>query len=227
MSVAGYFLIEESFKALLYLRGVQVPTTHTLTILFALFRSDDQKILRHYYSDYRASVGGNRGSFPVTTLDEFLDNLDGDQIGKGSNRVGSLDWRYFPIEENRSQNMPLMSIDYLHEVAYECIQIAASICFGNFKPQEFTHSLRLYRERGEKYNAWLKARINSEGWRELPDRWEILWGPDYQDRYDLLQFSSGVGNPFFSTLPEKPQLPIHDKRKEVKDFDAREGWGIY
>ena len=32
--VTGYFLVEESFKALLYLRGTKVPTKHSLTMLF-------------------------------------------------------------------------------------------------------------------------------------------------------------------------------------------------
>ena len=219
--VAGYFLIEEALKALLYLRRIQVPQTHTLTLLFNLLNFDDQEILRQYYSDYQATISGNRAKFPFATLDVFLDNLDGDQVGKGGNRIGSFDWRYFPIEENRSQDMPLISIDYLHEVAYGCIQLAMSIHFGNFNPREFTHSLRMYRQRGEKYNAWLTKRLASESLSELPDRWEILWGPDYLGRYDLIEFVGGVGTPLFTVLPENTSLPIVDKRKEVADFDVQ------
>ena len=46
--VAGYFLVEESFKALLYLRGKKVPTKHSLTMLFNLFEPGDKKILRAF-----------------------------------------------------------------------------------------------------------------------------------------------------------------------------------
>ena len=53
--VAGYFLVEESFKVLLYLRGKKVPPKHSLTMLFNLFEPGDKKILREYYSDYRAT----------------------------------------------------------------------------------------------------------------------------------------------------------------------------
>ena len=62
--VAGYFLVEESFKVLLYLRGEKVPTKHSLTMLFNLFEPGDKKILREYYSDYRATIGGYGGKFP-------------------------------------------------------------------------------------------------------------------------------------------------------------------
>ena len=45
--VAGYFLVEESFKALLYLRGKQVSTKHSLTMLVDLFEADDKETLRN------------------------------------------------------------------------------------------------------------------------------------------------------------------------------------
>ena len=92
--VAGYFLIEEAFKALLYLRAKQVPTKHALAMLFNLFEPDDQDILREYYSDYRSSIGGYPANYPFATLDEFLSNLDGDPNRRGTDHKGSFDWRY-------------------------------------------------------------------------------------------------------------------------------------
>ena len=217
--VAGYFLIEEAFKALLYIRGIQVPPKHSLTMLFDRFKSDDKDILREYYLDFRASVGGNRASFPFATLDDFLSNLDGDQNRRGTDHVGSFDWRYFLIEKSQSQDMPVVSIDYLHEMAYGCIEIAKSVHFGNVDPLQFTHSMRMRAERGTKHISWLTKRINSDGWSELPDRFEILWGPDYCGRYDLLQFNKGsIIGITFSVLPANSPLPIIDKRQEVEAF---------
>ena len=82
--VAGYFLVEESFKALLFLRGKQVPTKHSLTMLFNLFEADDKETLREFYTDYRETIGGGVGAFPFKTLDDFLGNLDGDPNKQGT-----------------------------------------------------------------------------------------------------------------------------------------------
>ena len=222
--VTGYFLLEESFKALLYLRAKQVPTKHSLTMLFDLFEPDDKDVLREYYSDYRDTIGGHRANFPFTDLDEFLGNLDGDPNQRGTDHVGSFDWRYFLIEENKSQNMPSISIDYLHEVAHGCNQIAKYVHYGNFNPRQYTRSWRLRRSREAKCRAWLTVRMNSDGWGKLPDRLEILWGPDYCDRYDLIVFKEGSIQPYFSELPEAYQLPIDDKRTELEEFDEEEGY---
>ena len=74
--VVGYLLVEETFKALLYLRKKQVPLKHSLSILFDLFeendRENDKDVLRDFYSDYRATAGGRMSEFPYDTLDEFL-----------------------------------------------------------------------------------------------------------------------------------------------------------
>ena len=223
--VAGYFLIEESFKALLYIRKIGVPTKHSLTMLFDLFKPDDKDVLRDYYSDYRATVGGHRADFQFTALDEFLKNLDGDPNQKGTDHIGSFDWRYFLIEEPKSQNMPFISIDYLHEVAYGCNEIAKSAYRGEPATRQYTHSRRMYFSRQEKYQAWLTVRMNSDGWGELPDRWEILWGPDYRERYDLLLFKGKGMEPFLSEWPENPALPIFDKRKELEEYDVEKGYG--
>lgn len=217
--VAGYFLLEESFKALLSLRGTNVPTKHSLTILFDLFGPIDQETLREYYSDYRATVGGHLTGYPFTTLDDFLANLDGDPNKQGTDYIGSFDWRYFLIEEPKSQNMPFMSVDYQHEVAYGCNQICKSVHYGDIDPRQYTYSRRMFMERGKKYSAWLRVRMRSESWGNLPDRWEILWGPDYLGRHDLLLSEGGSIDIYFAKLPENPSLPVADKRTEVEAFE--------
>ena len=95
--------------------------THNLLQLFNLFDEYDQDTLREYYVDFRATIGGHIATFPFKRLDDFLENLDGDRVG--TTHVGSFDWRYFLIEENRSREMPLVSVDYLHEIVYGSTRI--------------------------------------------------------------------------------------------------------
>ncbi len=71
--VAAYSLLEQSFKALLYMRGKQVPVKHSLSDLFDQFETKDRGVLREYYSDYKATAEG-MGSFPFETLDDLLRN---------------------------------------------------------------------------------------------------------------------------------------------------------
>ena len=58
--VAGYFLVEESFKALLYIRNKRVPTKHSLTQLFDLFEADDKETLREFYTDWGLGWSSSR-----------------------------------------------------------------------------------------------------------------------------------------------------------------------
>ena len=210
-AVVGYFLVEESFKALLNIRGKEVPKTHSLSSLFNLFDQDDKKILREYYDDYRATIGGHIGKFPFESLDDYLVNLDGDKNRRGDH-IGSFDWRYFPIEERKGQKMPLVSVDYLHEIVLGCIQIEECADNGRFD----TRSWRMHHERIGKYSDWLEVRMNSDGWDDLGDRLEILWGPDYQGRYDLYLFRDKSINVYFSEIPTDLELPIVDKRGEIE-----------
>ena len=70
----------------------------------------------------------------------------------------------------------------------------------------------------------MTVRMNSEGWDELGDRLEILWGPDYLGRYDLLLFRGKGVQPYFAERPEGGfSLPIVDKREEIESFDVDEG----
>ena len=221
--VAGYFLVEESFKALLYVRGKNAPKSHSLSTLFGLFDQNDKTILREYYDDYRATISGDGMAFPFKSLDDFLTNLDGDKDGRGDH-VGSFDWRYFPIEEKRSQKMPFVSVDYLHEIVFGSTRIIESANNGRFEPSRYTHSWRMRRERERKYTDWLTVRMNSDGWDELGDRLEILWGPDYRGRYDLFFFRGEERGGCFSKIPDDVGLPVVDKRKEIEAFDAEEGY---
>ena len=221
--VAGYFLVEESFKALLHVGGKTVPKRHSLSTLFDLFDPDDKTVLREYYDDYQATIGGYIGTFPFRFLDDFLANLDGDKNKRGDH-VGSFDWRYFLIEEKQSQKMPFVSVDYLHEIVFGCIQIIKYANNGRFEPSQYTHSWRMRLERNKKYNDWLTVRMNSDGWDDLADRLEILWGPDYRGRYDLCLFRGKGRKDYFSEIPDSFELPVVDKRKEIESFNAEEGY---
>ena len=221
--VAGYFLVEESFKALLYLRGKQVSTKHSLTMLVDLFEADDKETLREFYTDYRETSGSRVGAFPFKTLDDFLANLDGDPNKRGNDHIGSFDWRYFLIEEKRSQKMPTVSMEFLHEIAYGCIRMVEHAQHGRFEPSQHTHSWRMRWKRNKKQRDWLMVRMNSEGWDELGDRLEILWGPDYRGRHDLFFFKGKGAKPYFAELPEGFSLPIVDKRQEIESFDVDQG----
>ena len=221
--VAGYFLVEQSFKALLYVRGNEtVPTKHSLSILFNMLENSDKAVLREYYDDYRSTKGGTIGAFPFRTLDEFLLNLDGDTNGNG-NHIGSFDWRYFLIEEKSSKVMPTVSVDYLHEIVYGCTGIVEHAHNGGRDPARDTLSWRMHAERRLKYLDWQTVRMNSEGWGDLGERLEILWGPDRLGRYDLLLCRGESEKPCFSEIPGDLSVPVVDMRNEIEKFDAEKG----
>ena len=222
--VAAYSLLEQSLKALIHMRGKPVPMKHSLTVLFGLLEDDDKDMLREYYSDYKATSGSGLSTFPFMTLDDFLENLDGDPKTKGDDRIGSFDWRYFLIEETRSQTMPTVSIDYLHEIIYGCNKLVASTKKNNLNPSKYTNSWRMQMQRYRMvYRHWFRIRMNSRGWNELGDRLEILWGPDYCDRYDWYFFRGKGWNSYFCPLPDDCSLPTVDKRKELEEFNVDEG----
>ena len=220
--VAGYFLVEESFKALLHLGGKDVPVKHSLTMLFGELDPKDQDLLREYYTDYR-ETGAWPQQFPFATLDEFLANLDGDPNMQGPDHMGSFDWRYFLIEEKRSAKMPTVSVEFLHEIGYGCIRMVEHAANGNFEPSAYTHSFRLRWKRDRKRTEWLTVRMNSGGWGDQPDRLETLWGPDYKGRYDLLLFKGISIKGYFAQIPKDFSLPVVDKRDEFESFDVEDG----
>ena len=215
--VAGYFLVEESFKALAHVRGKVATTKHSLTMLFDLFDVGDKDVLREYYADFRATIGGNLARFPFATLDEFLTNLDGDRNRRGDDYVGSFDWRYFLIENERSRQMPSVSVEYLHEVAYGSIQIIKHAYNGPFDPRQNTRSFRLRSSRERAALRWHDTRMNAnDDWRHLGDRVEKLWGPDYKGRFDYFVFRGDGGLDYcFGAIPDHLGLPVIDVRGEV------------
>ncbi len=213
--VAGYFLVEQSFKALIFVRGnKEVPKIHSLSELFDLLDHSDKDTLREYYDDFKATIGGKIGVFPFVSLDDFLLNLDGNKDAPGKS-FGPLDWRYYLMEESHSIRMPIVSVDYLHEVVYGSCRILEFAINRRFKPDCYTRSWRMRWQRKRKYQEWLTVRMNTEGWESLGDRLEILWGPDYLDRYDLYIFKDQGGKQYFSKIPENSTLPIIDKRAEL------------
>ncbi|MYC68994.1 MAG: hypothetical protein F4X12_22020 [Acidobacteriia bacterium] len=216
--VAGYSLLEQSLKALMYMRKVQVPIKHSLTALFEQLGPSDQDQLREHYSDYRETATGMR-QFKYESLDDFFKNLDGDSNRQGSDTVGSFDWRYFPIEEARSQTMPTVSIDFLHEITSACIQMVLRIQKGDSNASSFTHSQRMFDHRSvEIYRSWYGKRMTSEEWTELDDRVEILWGPDYKGRFDYQIFRGTESTRFFGIPPDVFDLPVMDMRMQVAKF---------
>ena len=221
--VVGYFLVEEAFKALLHVRQKGVPKEHALSILFGLLVQEDKLTLREYYSDYRATVEGEFGRIPFVSIEDFLVNLDGDKNKRGD-YIGSFDWRYFLIEEMQSGNMPLVSVDYLHEVTYGLARIVEWVVHERFHPSRYTHSWRLRWKRQEKYHDWNTVRMNSDQWSDLGDRIEKLWGPDYCGRYDLFICQGKYSKSVFGEVPADLDLPVLDKRREIELFDAEEGY---
>ena len=217
--VTGYLLVEQAFKALLLFREKEVPKKHPLSGLFSLLNEDDKETLREYYSDYRATIGGEKGKFPFTCLDDYLNNLDG-----GQNASGHFDWRYYILEEKQSEEMPAVSIDYLHEIVYGCVRIMEYAHYRNFKPFKYTHFWRMRDERMQKYEGWLNYRMGKKEWDQLVDRVEKLWGPDYLGRYDLFLFKGVQMEDRFSEIPCDLSLPIIDKRDEIKTFDPVSGY---
>lgn len=224
--VAGYFLVESAFKALMFARDEKkVPKTHSLSSLFKMLSDSDQAILREYYCDFKATIGGMAESSLFPILDDFLQNLDGDQDARG-NHFGSFDWRYFLIEEQRSKEMPIVSVDYLHEVVFGCICILEYAYNGLSEPILHTRSWRLHNDRVHKYRAWLTVRMNTEGWDELGDRLEILWGPDYRGRYDFYLIRGAGGQLRFSQIPQDVAYPVINKMEEIETFDAVHGGNL-
>lgn len=222
--IAGYSLIEQGLKAVLYVRGVEPPKTHALSVLLDKLPAEDQNVLRAYYDDFRHTFPG-MSSFPLAMLDEFMANLDGSQNIRG-NYMGSFDWRYFLTEEGSGASMPQVSINVMHEVAYACVQLVRSIVKGDGEARSATYSWRLRNIRSRLQQVWLTVRMNSPEWEQERDRVEILWGPDYCDRHDYLVFEGDQRRFFFAPLPhsDEVELPMIDKRGELESFDPDEGF---
>ena len=224
--VAGYFLIEQSIKTILNDRNFKPPKTHTLSVLYAELPLHDQEALQAYYDDFRYTFPG-MNSFPFSTLEKFLVNLDGGKNSRG-HFIGSFDWRYFPTQSENGSSMPLVSINAMHEIVYGCLQVARSIERADGKSRNATYSCRLRWQRLELQQDWLTVRMNAPNWGQDGDRLEILWGPTYKNRYDYLVFKGTKIRAFFAPLPSEKEvaLLVCDKRQELASFDPSEGFRI-
>ena len=216
--IAAYSLMEQSFKALLHVQAKPVPQKHSLSMLFNLFDTSDKDILRTFYTDFKATAKDPLKSFSYESLDEFLTNLDGDPSKGGRDHIGSFDWRYFPIEKARSQKMPAVSIDYMHEIIYGCIRMVYAAIHRTSDATKHLKGLRMHHQRWiETHRGRLMARVHTEGWKELGARLEVLWGPDDCGRYDfIIHNAEGGGTVYFDELPEGHGLPIHDVRRPTE-----------
>ena len=219
--VAGYSLVEQALKVLLHLTGKRPSKTHNLSSLFDLLSTEDKDVLSEYYRDFKFSFAG-ANTFPYSDLIDFIINLDGGKNSKGK-FAGAFDWRYFLIEEKQGGEMPIVSIEFLHEIVYGVARIIEYHVHGKFEPSGRTYSWRRHTERQRKYWAWLTVRRNSDEWEELGDRLEIVWGPDYQDRYDFSVFKGGGRQLYFCVLPDDHGVPVKDMCEELNAFDLDEG----
>ena len=220
--IAGYSLIEQSLKAILYMRDICPERTHTLIDLFNEIKVDDQEIIRNHYLDFYYSFPG-MNSFPYLTIDDFFSNLDGARNDK-KKKVGSFDWRYFPTQEESGSQLPLVSINMMHEIVYGCLDLIKSIHYENKIAGRYTYSWRLYYARSRLRRYWCELLLNSPKYEYEGDRLEILWGPTYDDRYDFLVFKNKQTHPFFASLPNKEEnrLPVINKQGDFALFDPVE-----
>lgn len=220
--VAGYFLVEQALKMLLHLTGKQPTMKHDLSFFFDLLSEEDKDVLKEYYRDFRLSFAG-ANTFPHPELNDFINNLDGGTNSSGR-YVGGFDWRYFLTQEEQGGEMPLVSIEFLHEIVYGAARIIEYRVHRKFEPSTRSYSCRMHAERKRKYWAWLTVRMDSDAWEKLGDRLEIVWGPGYKDRYDYYVFKGGERQLFFCVIPDDYGLPVKDMRKEVNAFDIGEGF---
>ena len=221
--VAGYFLVEQSIKALLHVQGKDVRRKHSLTIPFEQLEDKDKDVLREYYVDYIKTRGWN---FRYEKLDDYLTNLDGETNGRDF--MGSFGWRYFLVEERGSDAMPFVNVGLLHEIAFGCIRLIDCESRRDYDPTDnpldYTYGRRLHENRMPKIRDWIAVRKNTHEW--IADRLEIICGPDRRERYDWIRFSkdgkhvkSGFGG-----ISDAELKNANDMREEFNSFDPEKGY---
>ena len=141
--VVGYFLVEEAFKFLKIARGETYRGIHNLSCLFSELDPADQNVLHEYYRDFRCACECAK-NFPKAKILDFLNELD---AGRKDDK-GSLAWRYSLIEESKGISLPLVSVEFLHEIIYGAIKVARHIINPSTpSPARFTYSQRKDSER--------------------------------------------------------------------------------
>ena len=216
--VIGYSLIEQCLKAILFMRNTCPPKTHGLVELFHKLKDDDQQVIREYYRDFRCHFF-EMNSFPFSTLDNFLSNLDGSQ----KNQTGSFNWRYFLIEEVNSAQLPEVSVNMMHEIAYGCVNLVHIIatCGKTEFASDNIYSRRLQMNRYLIMNDWIADRKKASGWGSEGNRIEIITGPREFDYFDYLVYTGEDIHHYFQPKPNKEEerfkmIKVIDKRKEMK-----------
>ena len=70
--------------------------------------------------------------------------------------------------------------------------------------------------------------MNSDGWSSLPDRIEVLYGPDHKGRHDYYVYRGRSIQVYFARLPDEGSTDLHtfDMRQELAEFDPSKltGW---
>ena len=211
--VAGYFLLEQSLKALLHLCNCQIGRTHVLYSLFELLPDKQKNILRFHYSDFVKAFPG-LGRNTLDEIDGFFQNLDGDQS------KGSFDWRYFLIEEQSSSKLPFIEMGLIYENVYSICR--ALEVYGNADDmhEEYTYSTYLACARRRVFLRWYEQREYSPDWAGTGDRIEIFWGPDYAARYSYVKINGDQLNSYFDILSEdlENKFSICDVRAKFMSF---------
>lgn len=211
---AAYFLIEQGMKALLVKRGEKVEFTHNLNEIYNALEPEERQIINEYYTDFLKTTGEEVKDIQIRTAQKYLDHLDGRT--QGGKRKGSMDWRYLLIESHANREMPKISINLMHEIALACV-----LLIKEHRPEEWTHSHRLHSSRKEFYKTWEQQMIHTGILnRPIGRVIEILWGPDYKGRYDLMH-SINDGKTLCAGLTTFEKEPEPAKNGEYTVIDRR------
>lgn len=215
--VTGYFLLEQSLKALLHECKRKTEKTHDLYSHFEWLPNEHKVSLRAHYSDFVKTFPGLQQNIP-DEIDEFLKNLD------GPCSRGSLDWRYYLIEERPVDQLPVIDINLIHEIAFAICMTHKEIVGGHREPEDISYSFRLSCDRMRIMSLWCEHRMRFPDWDKLGNRIEKLWGPDYADRYTFTIIEEDQFHPFFDKIPDElvNEFPVHDMTGEFQSFQKDE-----
>lgn len=109
----------------------------------------------------------------------------------------------------------------MHEITYGAIRSAEILMEeSSVDPRRFTYCCRVRNKLMKNYMSRLNQRMNSEGWKALGDRVEIVWGPDSCDRYDYLVFEGNNVKQLFGRIPQDNELPVINMRPETSAVNA-------
>lgn len=214
--VAGYFLLEQGLKALLHKYKCEIERTHELYKLFERLPDEQKNNLRRHYSDFVRVVPELKQNAP-NEIDIFLMNLDGDQS------KGSLDWRYYLIEERRDSKLPFVNINLIHEIVYSICAAHRITANTQLRLEMYTYSFRLFQERKKSAHCWYEHRMSLPTWKEAGNRIEKLWGPDYADRCTYVVINEGRVRICFGKISDDlaDEFQIYDMRSAFRSIHEK------